>query len=297
MERESKLTGTAANPMGVEELYFKSVQATPTMTQAEEARVAKLYRETGDRRLADKLVKANLRFVVSMALRYRRYGFSLMDLVQEGNLGLLRAVERYDPTVGCRLISYAVWWIRAFIQEYVLRNWSLVRMGTTQRQRRLFNQLLSSQRRLQAMTKCGDNWHAALGAAAGASADDVREMERRIHSRDVSLDVPMRECDGDGPCALDRMASDCEETEDEMAAAQARHLSREKVRLALQQLEERERRVISMRHLSDTGATLQSLAEEFGVSKERVRQLEARAINKLRARLSADVHVMELCAA
>jgi RNA polymerase sigma-32 factor len=279
------------------DLYFRSVQQTTPMSPEEEARIARKFRRTGDRGLADRLVRANLRFVVSMALKYRKYGFPLMDIIQEGNVGLLRAVERYDPAVGCRLISYGVWWIRACIQEYILKNWSLVRLGTTQRQRRLFNQLLSSQKRLQAVTEGGTRWHAAMGASNGATEDEVRDMERRIHGRDLSLDVPAFDGDVDGPSVMERLESGESQAEEEFAVAQRKHMSSVKVHDAMERLEARERRVIEMRHLAEEGSTLQTLAEEFGVSKERVRQLEVRALSKLRLALSRDSQVQELCAA
>lgn len=294
----SSLHGSAMggyNALSVEGQYFADARKHPTMTQKEEAECANEFRRTGNQRFREQLFRANLRFVISMALRYRRYGFPLMDLVQEGNLGLWRAVESFDPGRGFRLISYAVWWIRAYIQEYVLRNWSLVRMGTTQRQRRLFNQLLSSQHRLKAEIAAKDgDWHVVMGEKAGASTADVLDMERRIHGRDSSLDAPMQDSGGDGPAWVDRMASDAD-TESDCGNAEMAARARNAIKSALCCLEERERKIILMRHLTDDRpATLQSLAEELGVSKERVRQLEARALDKLRTRLGGNRFVPEL---
>jgi len=172
--------------------YFQSVAREEMMTADEEAEVAREWLRTGRQRHADRLVNANLRFVIKIALEYRNYGFPLLDLIQEGNVGLVRAVKSYDPDKGYRLISYGVWWIRAFVQEYILKNWSLVKIGTTQLQRRLFNNLQSSQKRLQRLVEAGNDevgCREALARSVGGTVADVEEMERRLAGRDLGFSM------------------------------------------------------------------------------------------------------------
>lgn len=263
--------------------YFESVSRTTMMTPEEELEVARQYRDTGVQRHADRLASANLRFVIKIALEYRNYGFPVLDLIQEGNLGLVRAVKSFDPDKGFRLISYGVWWIRAYIQEFILRNWSLVKIGTTQLQRRLFNHLQSSQKRLARMvaTNSEEERRQSLAKAVGGTVRDVEEMERRLYGRDLSIDVSAAE--GSTNFSLhERLSTDRNNAEDLLDEEEDRQVQRSALNKALETLETRERHIVASRHLTEDAMTLRELGEELGISKERVRQLETRALSTLR---------------
>lgn len=266
--------------------YFKSVSRQRMFSPVEEAEIAHQYRETQRQAYADWLVSANLRFVIKIALEYRNYGFPLLDLIQEGNMGLVRAVKSFDPDKGYRLISYGVWWIRAYIQEYILRNWSLVKIGTTQLQRRLFNHLQSSQKRIHRLMDAEDEMSAreSLAKAVGGTVQDVEDMERRMYGRDLSIDSP--QADGDASFTLhDRLESGDATVEEQLAEEQVKHLRSGELAKALQRLNERERQIVQARHLDDSPLTLRELGDSMGISKERVRQLESRALKSLRTNL------------
>lgn len=269
--------------------YFESVSRTEMMSPEEELEVARLYRETGQQKHADKLASANLRFVIKIALEYKNYGFPVLDLIQEGNLGLVRAVKSFDPEKGFRLISYGVWWIRAYIQEFILRNWSLVKIGTTQLQRRLFNHLQSSQKRLARLvaTNSEQERKESLAKAVGGTVRDVEEMERRLYGRDLSIDVSASE--GTNNFSLhERLSSDESNAEGLLDVQQARDLQKRELHRALESLDDRERHIVVSRHLTEDAVTLRELGEELGISKERVRQLETRAIETLRVQLQGN---------
>ncbi len=262
------------------------------MSPDEELEVARKYRESGVQRHADKLASANLRFVIKIALEYKNYGFPVLDLIQEGNLGLVRAVKSFDPEKGFRLISYGVWWIRAYIQEFILRNWSLVKIGTTQLQRRLFNHLQSSQKRLARIvpTNSEDERKESLAKAAGGTVRDVEEMERRLYGRDLSIDVSASE--GLNNFSLhERLSTDRNNAADLLEEKEGREVQNKALRKALSTLEERERHIVASRHLTEDTITLRELGEQLGISKERVRQLETRALSTLRDCLVDNVDV------
>ena len=270
------------------EQYLAETSRYPLLSVEEEQRLARRYRDLRDSRAGHDLITANLRFVVKVAYEYRSYGFRVADLVQEGNIGLMRAVQKFDPDKEIRLISYAVWWIRAYIQNYILRSWSLVKLGTTQAQRKLFFSLARTRREL-------DRSSVAHGADSDGQDDgliahrlrvkpgEVREMAQRMNGRDLSLDAPLGE-EGD-QSHVDVLPGGAPSQDDELGAAQEQRVMSAKVSAALARLDERERYIIVQRVMTDAPMTLKELGERFGFSRERARQLEIRAKEKLRVEL------------
>jgi RNA polymerase sigma-32 factor len=280
------------------EQYFKWVTRQPMMSPKEELEIAQLWRDSGNLKYQKRLVNANLRFVAKVAYEYENYGFAILDLIQEGNMGLVRAIESFDPAKGYRLISYAVWWIRACIHDYILKNWSLVKLGTTQRQRAMFNRLVSAKKRLDRLTDGGDvAYRADIAKSVGASTGEVREFEQRMRNRPVHLDERVGKDSERDTTYHELLADEQANTEtlvvDEHLAQQTSSVLHE----ALEKLPERERNIVVSRHLSTDKATFRELGAEMGVSKERVRQLEARALSSLRQCLSSSPEVAELLAA
>ena len=273
--------------MGFLETYLREINRYPLLTPDEEKRLAREYRDLSDTRAAHHLVTANLRFVVKVAYGYRSYGLRMPDLVQEGNIGLMKAVQKFDPDLGIRLISYAVWWIRAYIQNYILRSWSLVKVGTTQAQRKLFFSLARTKRELERLggrAEDGPPEAARIARRLHVLPAEVEEMERRLEGRDLSLDAPV----GDGASThLDFVAGSRPGPDDALCTAQERHLMASEVEVALAQLDPRERFIIERRVMNDRPLTLKELGDHFGFSRERARQLEIRAKEKLRHALQA----------
>src|SRR5574341_405741 len=271
----------ANSPADTLDLFLAEVRSVALLTAEEESRLARAWRERGDSRAAHQLISANLRFVVKVAHEYRTYGFRLADLIQEGNIGLMRAVQKYDPSKEIRLISYAVWWIRAYIHNYGRRTWSLVKIGTTQAQRKLFFSLARTRRELE---RQGDVAEAQqLADRLHVRESDVLEMERRMDGRDLSLDAPWGE-DG-GSSHGDHVAWEGSRADDEMGCRQERRLTANVVKAAMERLDDRERFIVQNRILTDAPMTLKDVGEHFGFSRERARQLELRAKEKLRREL------------
>jgi RNA polymerase sigma-32 factor len=273
-----------AGPLGSFEAYVERVRRVPVLSREEEQQLARRFRESDDLGAARQLVLSHLRFVVHIARGYNGYGLPLSDLVQEGNVGLMKAVKRFDPTVGVRLVSFAVHWIRAEIHEYVLRNWRLVRIATTKAQRKLFFNL----RRL----KPNLNWLSADETRAvakdlGVPAAEVTEMEQRLSAHDLSFDpLPAgEEEESYGPAAYlgapDADPAKQVEAEDWDGDSTAQLAS------GLESLDERSRTIVRRRWLASPKATLHELAAEYGVSAERIRQIEASAFTRLRGLLPA----------
>jgi RNA polymerase sigma-32 factor len=272
----------ATRPTDPLDLFLAEIRLVPLLTAAEEARLARAWRLDGDPRSAHQLITANLRFVVKVAHEYRTYGFRLADLIQEGNIGLMKAVQKFDPDKEIRLISYAVWWIRAYIQNYILRTWSLVKIGTTQAQRKLFFSLARTKRELE---RLGEGSGAELVAdRLHVRESEVVEMERRLDGRDLSLDAPFSD-DAGSSTHGDHVAWEGSRADDEMGFRQERRLASHVIRGAIDRLDGRERFIVENRILTDAPMTLRDVGEHFGFSRERARQLELRAKEKLRREL------------
>jgi len=280
------LTETLALQRGAQAFMRRAMRA-PLLDAAHEHDLARRWRDAHDERALHELITAYMRLVVAMAARFRHYGLPMSDLVQEGNVGLMQAAMRFEPDREVRFSTYAAWWVRSAMQDFVLRNWSIVRTGTTSAQKSLFFNL----RRLRA--RIGDVGDATVNAdfrmriahALGVSEDDVEKMAARLSAPDRSLNAPMSE-DGDGQWQ-DLLADDAATPEQEAAwshDAAARALLVEE---ALRDLNERERLIIRQRKLEDEAVTLEALGERLGISKERVRQIEGNALAKLKRALLA----------
>jgi RNA polymerase sigma-32 factor len=262
--------------------YLHQVGRHPLLSVEQEQALARAYRETGDRRAAHALVTANLRFVVKVASGYRGYGLRLPDLVQEGNLGLMKAVQKFDPDQGIRLVHYAAWWIRAYIQAHILHTWSVVKIGTTQAQRRLFFTLGRTRRELSRDGLQDDDLDDRVARRLRVSPEEVRDASRRMEQRDQSLDAP-------GPSGhgspVDRMAASDDLQDERLSRARESDRVRRCVTDALALLDDRERTIVEQRFMADDPASLQDLGTRLGFSRERARQLEIRARRKLRVAL------------
>ncbi len=274
--------------------YFQEVWTFPILEKEEEYMLAKRFSESGDNEAAHKLVTSHLRLVAKIAMGYRGYGLPVADLVSEGNIGLMKAVKKFDPERGFRLSTYAMWWIKASITEYVLRSWSMVKLGTMAAQKKLFFSLRKMKSRLNIIDS-GDLTPEQLSQLADAmnvSEDEINSMNRRLMARDASLNAPLSHED-EGAEFQDTLVD--EGVSPEIHAAESQELSfrRELLARAMQDLNERERDIISERRLSDTPMTLEELGERYGISRERVRQLEVRAFEKITAAVTAAAEAAE----
>jgi len=271
-----------AGPLGSLDHYIQAANAIPVLSADEERALATRLRETNDLDAAKRLVLSHLRFVVHVARGYAGYGLQLGDLIQEGNIGLMKAVRRFDPNVGVRLVSFAVHWIRAEIHEFVLRNWRLVRVATTKAQRKLFFNLRRAKKHLGWLSKEETE---AVAADLGVTPRDVTEMEQRLSGRDLAFDPDPEEDEDFAPATyLPSPNSDPAQSVERENAGTNDH---ERLTAALAKLDERSRMILSRRWLADSKATLHELAAEYGVSAERIRQIEANAIGKLKKQLAA----------
>ena len=262
--------------------YLQRVRTFPVLEAEDEAALSRRVRDTGDERAVETLATSHLRLVVKIAMGYRGYGLPVADLISEGNVGLIQAIRRFDPERGFRLSTYAMWWIRAAIQEYILHSWSLVKMGTTAAQKKLFFKLRRLKGQMQALEE-GDLrpehvTHIALHL--DVPEQDVVSMNRRLARADQSLNAPVRE-DVDGEWQ-DWLTDHHESQETVLADSQEMAQRRFFLAGALDRLSPRERHILSERRLKETPATLQYLSEHYGISRERVRQIEVRAFQKLR---------------
>ena len=273
--------------------YLEEIRRFPMLERQEEYMLAKRWREHGDRGAAHKLVTSHLRLVTKIARDYRGYGLPISEAISEGNVGLMQAVERFEPEKGFRLATYAMWWIKATIQEYILRSWSLVKMGTTANQKKLFFNLRKAQSKISILDD-GDmrlDQVKIIARRIGVTETDVIYMNRRL-SGDASLNAAIRE-DGDSGEWQDWLVDESPDQETTLAASEEFDNRRKTLSDALTVLNERERRIFEARRLADDPITLEDLAEEFGVSRERVRQIEVRAFEKVQKAVKNRVAAME----
>ncbi len=268
------------------EAYIQEVNKVPMLTLEEERDLANRYQQEGDLDAARRLVLAHLRFVVHVAKGYGGYGLQLGDLIQEGNIGLMKAVKRFDPTREVRLVSFAVHWIRAEMHEFILRNWRIVKVATTKAQRKLFFNLRKSKKRLGWLNLNEVN---TVAEDLGVKPEVVLEMESRLSGQDVGFDLSANAEEDEKPYIVPAayLVSDSDSPESALEADDMESHQNELLYQGLDELDERSQDIIRSRWLSDSKATLQTLADRYGVSAERIRQLEVNAMNKMKASLSA----------
>lgn len=267
------------------ESYISSVNAIPVLEAEEEQALARILREDGDLAAAQKLILSNLRFVVHVARGYSGYGLHLADLIQEGNIGLMKAVKRFDPDVGVRLVSFAVHWIRAEIHEFILRNWRIVKVATTKAQRKLFFNLRSSKKRLGWMNQDEVN---TIARDLDVKPEEVLRMERRLSAHDASFNALPGASDEEAYAPEDYLDSGIEhDPAHTLAEDDWQQRQQNSLKTALTGLDDRSRDILSRRWLTDDKTGLKELAEEYGVSAERIRQIENQAIKKLRTAMAA----------
>ena len=261
--------------------YLQDIRKFPMLTLAEEQDLSQRWAKKGDEAAADRMVTSHLRLVAKIAMGYRGYGLPLAELISEGNVGMMQAVQRFDPDKGFRLSTYAMWWIRAAIQEYILHSWSMVKMGTTAAQKKLFFNLRRLKGQMEAYEE-GDltpEHVEQISERLGVSEHEVVNMNRRLSGPDSSLNAPVR-IDGDGEWQ-DWLEDDRDTQEDQLGDFQELILRRQLLAGAMKGLSDRERTILTERRLKESPATLENLSQSFGISRERVRQIEVRAFEKL----------------
>jgi RNA polymerase sigma-32 factor len=283
------MAGTSMERLDPMAAYLREVQRHPLLTPEQTHELAAKFVETQDPRIAAQLVTANLRLVVKIAYEYRRAYKNIMDLVQEGNIGLMQAVKRYDPYRGVKLSSYAAWWIRAYILRFILNNWRLVKLGTTQAQRKLFFNLRKKRAELQSMGI--DPTNAEIAKQLNVPEADVAEMDVRLAQSEKSLDAPVGDADGRSIAKVDMMPAAGAGPETQMADEELQALLKEKLAEFRKTLagKEKDVAIFDMRLVADDPLTLQDLGDKFGISRERVRQLEQRLLQRLRDYLKREM--------
>ncbi len=261
--------------------YLEEIRRFPMLEPQEEFMLAKSWREHGDREAAHRLVTSHLRLVAKIAMGYRGYGLPISEVISEGNVGLMQAVKRFEPDKGFRLATYAMWWIKASIQEYILRSWSLVKMGTTANQKKLFFNLRKAKSKISALQE-GDlrpDQVQIIAKRLGVTEQDVVDMNRRLGG-DASLNAPIRE-DGDSGEWQDWLADEGPLQDSIVADAEEAHVRHEMLTEAMDSLNDREKHILTERRLTDDPQTLEELSQVYDVSRERIRQIEVRACEKL----------------
>lgn len=264
------------------EHYMAQINQFEPLDRSTEQRLAKRYQHHNDLDAAHRLACANLRFVVKVAYEYQAYGLKMIDLVQEGNVGLMMAIKKFDPDKNIRLISYAVWWIRAYIHNFIINSWSLVKIGTTQARKKLFFKLRQTRQALQQLDGASD--HQVIARQLDVTPAEVDEMNVRLSSRDSSLDSKVSP--DSNTSHLDILTDESANQEQLLIHRESQMAQQQRIRRAMENLNEREQHIIQRRILDEEVETLQGLADHYQISKERVRQLEKRALEKLKNALS-----------
>ena len=288
----TKLTTIAQGSMGLAR-YMQEIRKYPMLEPGEEFMLAKRWQEHTDQDATEKLVTSHLRLVARIAMGYRGYGLPIGEVISEGNVGLMQAVKRFDPDKGFRLATYAMWWIRASIQEYILRSWSLVKMGTTAAQKKLFFNLRRAKSQLQALDE-GDlkpDQVKKIATKLGVPEEDVVNMNRRLGG-DASLNAPIR-ADSESGEWQDWLVDDTPTQEDRLVEDEELKRRKSYLSSAMSVLNDRERRVFEARRLAEDPSTLEQLSEEFGVSRERIRQIEVRAFEKVQKAVQSSTRMMK----
>jgi RNA polymerase sigma-32 factor len=270
------------------ESYLVQINRLPLLTQEEEFQLAVRYRKDNDITAAHKLITSNLRFVVKVAFEYKAYGIKILDLIQEGNIGLMMAVKKFDPYKGYRFISYAVWWIRAYIQNFIVKTWSLVKIGTTQAQKKLFFKIGKVRKALES-NEGNEKKYDLLAHDMNVAKEDIIEMQQRMSSRDLSLDAPFDE--GHELTHLDLLQENSPDQEEALVQAQEKQIREREVLNVMKRLNEKEVYVIKNRIMTDTPLTLQEVGNHLKLSRERVRQIEGEALKKLKKEISASIYL------
>jgi RNA polymerase sigma-32 factor len=266
-----------------EESYLRQINLLPLLTPEEEFKLAARYRKYNDREAEEKLVTSNLRFVVKVALEYKTYGIKLLDLIQEGNIGMMMAVKKFNPYKGYRFISYAVWWIRAYIQNFIIKSWSLVKIGTTQAEKKLFYKIGKVRKALEAYGESEAKYE-HLATDLDVTKNDIIEMEQRMAARDLSLDSPL---DEDHELThLDLLQESSLNQEESLALKEEKKIREREVLSAMKHLNQREEYVIKNRIMSDSSLTLREIGNHLKLSRERVRQIESEALKKLKREIT-----------
>lgn len=270
------------------ESYLVQINQFPLLSQEEEVELAVRYRKNNDIEAAQKLITSNLRFVVKIVFEYKSYGIKLLDLIQEGNIGLMMAVKKFNPHKGYRFISYAVWWIRAYIQNFIVKTWSLVKIGTTQAQKKLFYKIGKVRKALEANQE-NEKKYEILANELDVAKEDIIEMEQRMSSKDVSLNTPFDE--GHELTPLDLLQEESLDQEEAFSQEEEKKIREREVSDAMKRLNEKEVYVIKNRIMSDSPLTLQEIGDHLKLSRERVRQIEGEALKKLKKEFSTNVHL------
>jgi RNA polymerase sigma-32 factor len=270
------------------ETYLVQINQFPLLTQEEEFKLAVRYRKHNDIEAAQKLITSNLRFVVKVVFEYKSYGVKLLDLIQEGNIGLMMAVKKFNPYKGYRFISYAIWWIRAYIQNFIIKTWSLVKIGTTQAQKKLFYKIGKVRKALESNGE-DEKKYELLAHDLDVTKEDIVEMEQRMAARDLSLDAPFDE--GQELTHLDLLKEESPNQEEAIAQEEEKRIREREVQHAMKRLNEKEVYVIKNRIMADEPLTLQQIGDHLKLSRERVRQIESEALKKLKREFSTKLEL------
>ena len=268
------------------ESYIMQINQLPLLTQKEEFELAVRYRKDNDMTAVQKLITSNLRFVVKVAFEYKSYGIKILDLIQEGNIGLMMAIKKFDPYKGYRFISYAIWWIRAYIQNFIIKNWSLVKIGTTQAQKKLFYKIGKVRKALEANQE-KEKKYELLANDLDVAKEDIIEMEQRMSSRDLSLDAPFD--DNQELSHFDLLKETSPNQEEVLGEEEEKKILEREVQDAMMRLNEKEEYVIKNRIMADSPLTLQEIGNHLRLSRERVRQIENEALRKLKKEMGSSM--------